>query len=95
MNNSATQNQRLNIIGAGLGALIGLVTLALAPAPTVTGLFTNLIFWHLGHEAAIASISAIALIVFLDRVKPRGLKAMALCGILGLTCARLTISLIQ
>jgi hypothetical protein len=95
MNNSATQNQRLNIIGAGLGALIGLAALALAPAPTRTSLFTNLIFWHLDHEAAIASISAMALIVFLDRFKPRGLKAMTLCGILGLTCARLTISLIQ
>jgi hypothetical protein len=95
MSNSATQNQRLNIIAAGLGAVIGLATLASAPAPTRTGLLTNLIFRHLGHEAAIASISAMALIVFLDRLKPRGLKAMALCGILGLSCARLTISLIQ
>jgi|GEM_PF-5040656 len=47
------------------------------------------------HEAVIASVGAAALIVFLGQIKPRGTKALVLCGVLGLTCTRLTISLIQ
>jgi len=62
----------------------------------ILGAFTGLaITLNFQHEAMLASIGAAALIVFLGQIKPRGAKAIVLCGVLGLACTRLTLSLIQ
>ncbi len=79
MKPSTTPDQTRNIIAAALGALLGLAALA----------------WSFQHEAIIASLIAVTLIALLGHFQPRGAKAMVLCGVLGLACARLTILLIQ
>ena len=75
--------QSRHLVGATIGALIGLAT--------VVGLVT----WHFQHESVIAATVAAGLILFLGHIKQQGAKTTALCCVLGFACARLTISLIQ
>jgi len=79
MKKSGIPDQTTNIIAAAIGALIGLATLA----------------WSFQHEALIATLVTVGLIALLGHIQLRGAKAMVLCGVLGVACSRLTISLIQ
>ncbi|HEY6375846.1 MAG TPA: hypothetical protein VIX90_10025 [Edaphobacter sp.] len=79
MKNFSSTTQTRNIIAASIGALIGLTALA----------------WTLPNEAIVALLAITGLITLLSRIKPRGATTTVLCGLLGLACARLTISLIQ
>ena len=74
-----TPNQAANIGAAFAGALIALTTSA----------------WTLPNEAAIVVIVITALIGFLGHLNVRGATAAMLCGLLGIACTRLTISLVR
>ncbi|NYF81045.1 hypothetical protein [Granulicella arctica] len=50
---------------------------------------------QLQHEAAIAALSIAGLILYLGQSTQHGPKTIALSGVLGLACTRLTIALIQ
>ena len=80
---SALTDQSRNLVGATIGALISLATVA------------DFVTWHFQHESIIAATVAAGLILFLGHTKQQGAKATALCCVLGFACARLTISLIQ
>ncbi len=82
---STLTDQSLNLVGATIGAFIGLVTIA------------DLVTWQVRHESIIAATVAAGLILFLGhtKLKQQSAKTTALCCVLGFACARLTISLIQ
>lgn len=74
--------QSRNLVGATIGAFIGLPTVA------------DLVTWQVQHESIIAATVAAGLILFLGHIKQKGAKTTPLCCVLGFACARLTISLI-
>jgi hypothetical protein len=76
-------DQSRNLVGATIGAFIGLATVA------------DLVTWRFRDESIIAATVAAGLILFLGHSKQQGAKTRALCCVLGFACARLTISLIQ
>jgi hypothetical protein len=82
---STLTDQSLNLVGATIGAFIGLATIA------------GLVTWQFQHESIIAATVAAGLILFLGhtKLKQQSAKTTALCCVLGFACARLTISLIQ
>ena len=80
---SALTDQSRNLVGATIGALISLATVA------------DFVTWQFQHECIIAATVAAGLILFLGHTKQQGAKTTALCCVLGFACARLTISLIQ
>jgi hypothetical protein len=80
---STLTDQSRNLVGATIGAFIGLATVA------------GLVTWQVQHESIIAATIAAGLILFLGHIKQQGAKTTALCCVLGFACARLTIYLIQ
>lgn len=74
-----TPNQAANLAAAFAGALIALTTST----------------WTLRNEAAIAAIVITALIGFLGHLRVRRATAAMLCGLLGIACTRLTLSLVR
>jgi hypothetical protein len=82
MSSTITYQSR-HLVGATIGALISLATVA------------DFVTWEFRHESIIAATVAAGLILFLGHTKQQGAKATALCCVLGFACARLTISLIQ
>ena len=80
---SALTDQSRNLVGATIGALISLATVA------------DFVTWHFQHESIIAATVAAGLILFLGHTKQQSAKTTALCCVLGFACAQLTISLIQ
>ena len=80
---STLTDQSLNLVGATIGAFIGLATIA------------GLVTLQVQHESIIAATLTAGLILFLGHSKQQGSKTTALCCVLGFACARLTISLIQ
>ena len=80
---STLTNQSRNLVGATIGAFIGLATVA------------GLVTWQVHHESIIAATIATGLMLFLGHIKQQGAKTTALSCALGFACARLTISLIQ
>jgi Na+/phosphate symporter len=80
---STLTDQSRNLVGATIGASIGLATVA------------NLVTWQVQHESIIAAAVAAGLILFLSHIKQQSAKTTALCCVLGFACARLTISLIE
>ena len=74
-----TPSQAANIAAAFACALIALTTST----------------WTLPNESAIVVVVITALIGFLTHLKVRGATAAMLCGLLGIACTRLTLSLVR
>ena len=84
--------QSINVLSACLGALLGLASLSLN---LVRAASPHSLVWTFQHQTAISLISAVGLILVLRHPPANTAGTMLLCGVLGLSCAMLTVSLIR